>query len=93
MEGVERVLYNLPAVTKSQEGWICEGEKDADNLTALGYVATCNVGGAGKWLDGYTESLKGKDVVRARMGLLKEEIAKKSQELKGLEKALLDAKE
>lgn len=39
------------------------------------------------------KALKGKDVVRARMGLLKEEIAKKSQELKGLEKALIQTPE
>jgi hypothetical protein len=63
MDGVERVLYHLPEVLQSQEVWICEGEKDADNLVALGYCATCNVGGAGKWLDGYTETLVGKDVV------------------------------
>jgi hypothetical protein len=38
------------------------------------------------------KALKGKDVVRARIGLLKEEITKKSQELKGLEKALVESK-
>jgi len=36
-------------------------------------------------------ALKGKDVVRARIGLLKEEITKKSHELKDLEKALVEA--
>lgn len=36
------------------------------------------------------KALKGKDVVRARMGLLKEEIAKKGHELKELEKKLLE---
>lgn len=41
----------------------CEGERDVDSLVALGFCATCNVGGAGKWLDGYTESLAGKDVI------------------------------
>jgi len=41
---------------------------------------------------GNYKALKGKDVVRARIGLLKEEITKKSQELKGLEKALVEAK-
>lgn len=40
---------------------------------------------------GHHKALKGKDVVRARMGLLKEEIAKKNIELKDLEKALLKA--
>jgi KaiC/GvpD/RAD55 family RecA-like ATPase/5S rRNA maturation endonuclease (ribonuclease M5) len=63
MEGVERVLYRLPEVLKANVVWIVEGEKDADNLVALGFCATCNVGGAGKWLDAYTESLDGKEVV------------------------------
>jgi 5S rRNA maturation endonuclease (ribonuclease M5)/energy-coupling factor transporter ATP-binding protein EcfA2 len=42
---------------------LCEGEKDADTLTELGYCGTCNVGGGGKWMDGYTESLAGRDVL------------------------------
>lgn len=63
MDGVERVLYRLPEVLKAQTVWVVEGEKDADNLARLGITATCNVGGAGKWLDGYTETLSGKDVV------------------------------
>lgn len=63
MDGVERVLYRLPEVLKASTVWIVEGEKDADNLVSFGLCATCNVGGAGKWLDGYTEALKGKDVV------------------------------
>jgi hypothetical protein len=37
------------------------------------------------------KALKGKDVVRARIGLLKEEITKKTHELKDLEKALVKA--
>src|SRR5580693_8283826 len=36
MEGVERVLYNLPTVRKAQTVWIVEGEKDADNLAEHG---------------------------------------------------------
>jgi KaiC/GvpD/RAD55 family RecA-like ATPase/5S rRNA maturation endonuclease (ribonuclease M5) len=63
MDGVERVLYRLPDILLSKTVWIVEGEKDADNLAALGFEATCNVGGAGKWLDGYTETLAGKDIV------------------------------
>ena len=63
MEDVTRVLYHLPEILKAQKVWVCEGEKDVDNLTALGFVATSNVGGAGKWLDGYTETLAGKDVI------------------------------
>lgn len=63
MEGVERVLYRLPDVLRSKQVWICEGEKDADTLVKMGLCATCNVGGAGKWLEGYTESLAKKHVV------------------------------
>lgn len=63
MDGVERMLYRLPQVLESQTVAICEGEKDAETLVALGFCGTCNVGGAGKWLDGYTASLAGKDVL------------------------------
>lgn len=63
MEGVERVLYRLPEVLASETVWIVEGEKDADSCAALGLCGTCNVGGAGKWLDGYTTALAGKEVV------------------------------
>ena len=63
MDDVTRVLYHLPEILKSQKVWVCEGEKDADNLIMLGFVATSNVGGAGKWLDGYTETLAGKDLM------------------------------
>ena len=63
LEGVRRVIYNLPAVLKASEVLVVEGEKDCDNLTALGLVATCNPMGAGKWRPEYSESLRGKDVV------------------------------
>lgn len=63
MEGVRRVLYNLPAVLKSEFVWIVEGEKDADALIEMGLCATCNPGGAGKWLESYSESLRGKEIV------------------------------
>lgn len=63
MDGVERVIYHLPAVQDSPRVWIVEGEKDADNLTSLGLVATTNVGGAEKWLDSYSDFLSGKEVV------------------------------
>lgn len=63
VKGVRRVLYRLPEViTQAQAGLtvlVVEGEKDADNLRALGAVATCNVGGAGKWNDDYTQFLRG----------------------------------
>ena len=41
---------------------IVEGEKDVDNLTALGVPATCNTGGAGKWQPELNKWFEGKDV-------------------------------
>jgi DNA primase len=65
MDGVQRVLYNLPEVLAAGEKpvVIVEGEKDADNLTKLGWIATTNVGGAGKWMEGYADALNGRSVV------------------------------
>lgn len=65
MNGVERVLYNLPALLTANVShvWVVEGEKDADMLKTVGIVATTNVGGAGKWMDSYSESLRGKEVI------------------------------
>jgi 5S rRNA maturation endonuclease (ribonuclease M5) len=63
VKGIRRVLYRLPdVIAEAQAGGtilVVEGEKDADNLAAIGAVATCNVGGAGKWSDDYTASLRG----------------------------------
>jgi 5S rRNA maturation endonuclease (ribonuclease M5) len=63
LKGIAPVLYRLPAVLAAQTVWIVEGEKDADNLTALGFVATTNPMGAGKWRKEYNESLAGRHVV------------------------------
>ena len=63
MEGVVRVLYNLPNVKKSQVAVLCEGEKDCETLNKIGLVATTNPGGAEKWLDSYSDYLVGKDLI------------------------------
>lgn len=63
MDGAMRVLYRLPKILVAEQVWIVEGEKDADNLVKLGIEATTNVGGAGKWLDAYSDYLTGKQVV------------------------------
>jgi hypothetical protein len=63
---VRRLPYNLPALLAVGPGaivFVVEGEKDANNLVALGLVATTNVGGAGKWRDEYSEHLRGRTVV------------------------------
>lgn len=67
MAGVRRVPYRLPALIAAIEQgktiYVPEGEKDCDNLAALGFAATCNPGGAGKWRREYGAHLRGADVV------------------------------
>jgi hypothetical protein len=41
---------------------IPEGEKDADRLVAVGLLATCNPGGAGKWSRGFAPHFQDRDV-------------------------------
>jgi hypothetical protein len=60
--GARRVLYRLPEVVAARSVLVCEGEKDCETARALGIVATCNPGGAGKWRAEYSESLRGKRV-------------------------------
>ena len=65
-KGIERVLYHLPELVKakaSRSVFVVEGEKDADALSELKLVATCNIGGAGKWCDEYSTYLKDRHVV------------------------------
>lgn len=67
LSGVDRVLYRLPAVRKAATAedliYVTEGEKDADALWSLGYVATTNAGGSSNWLPHYGQDLAGADVV------------------------------
>ena len=65
--------YHLPEVLRQAAAGglviLAEGEKDVDNLRALGYVATCSATGGGvgklegKWKDAHTEALDGADVL------------------------------
>lgn len=63
----DRVLYRLPQVIEAVEScaivYVVEGEKDVHTLERLGQVGTCNAGGAGKWLDQYSEYLRDAIVV------------------------------
>lgn len=65
--GVRRVLFKLPdvlqAIADQRPVIITEGEKDVLSLIPKGWQGTCNPGGAGKWEPGYTESLRGADIV------------------------------
>jgi len=57
MAGVRRVPYRLHELAEAARVYITEGEKDADALVALGLIATCNEGGAGKWREEHTRAL------------------------------------
>jgi hypothetical protein len=66
VNGVRRVFYRLPELLAAPADvlvFIVEGEKDVEALRALGLVATCNPGGAGKWRADYNEHLRGRHVV------------------------------
>lgn len=67
LRGVTRVPYRLPELAgadrRQSTVYICEGEKKVEALRAWGFVATCNVGGAGKWHRSYSQRLKGFAVV------------------------------
>lgn len=67
LDGTRRVLYHLPEVVKAvaagETVYVCEGEKDADRVRTEGVTATCNSGGAGKFLDAHADTLAGADVV------------------------------
>ena len=65
VDGVRRVPYRLPelldhiAENRREPIYIVEGEKDVEAIRAVGGIATCNPGGAGKWRDEYAEALQG----------------------------------
>lgn len=69
---VRPVLYRLPELTDPANDWqpvyICEGEKDAERVAALGLIATCNHDGAAvagarpKWRAEYNGFLSGRVV-------------------------------
>ena len=65
LDGIRRVLYRLPELMARTDDTVClcEGEKDCDQLMSVGFLATTNPGGAGKWSDEYCAFLKDRDVV------------------------------
>lgn len=61
---VRQVLYRLPEVIAADKVALCEGEKDAHALTALGWVATTKAGGSnGPMPRDAVQALTGKTVV------------------------------
>lgn len=66
IKDVRQVPYCLPRLIHAEHDeivFICEGEKDADNLNAAGLIATCNAGGANKWKDSLTPFFADRRVV------------------------------
>ncbi|MCA1593057.1 MAG: hypothetical protein LC754_10485 [Acidobacteria bacterium] len=65
LKGMKRVLYRLPALLEAttQPVFLTEGEKDADTLHGLGYVATTNSDGALTWRKHYNTWLRRRDVI------------------------------
>lgn len=66
LDGVTPVLYRLPELLASEPTapvFVVEGEKDADRLASLSFVATTNPMGANKWHDRYNEPLEGRKVI------------------------------
>lgn len=67
LQGVERVLYRLPrilaAVATGQRIYLVEGEKDVHAIEAAGEIATTAPMGANKWLESYSETLAGAEVI------------------------------
>jgi AAA domain len=59
-----KIPYRLPQVMQAEHDTvlIVEGEKDADALVALGFVATTNAGGAEKWHPDLDRYFEGRDV-------------------------------
>jgi hypothetical protein len=65
--GCRRILYRLPeliqGVKDNETIYVVEGEKDVDTLVSLGFRATCNFDGAGKWSESYNGYFKGTMVI------------------------------
>jgi len=61
---VRRVLYRLEDLCLNPDNVVVlvEGEKDADTMAGLGFVATTSPMGAGKWRTEYSESLRDREV-------------------------------
>jgi hypothetical protein len=59
-----KIPYRLPQLLQVEHDTvlIVEGEKDADALAGLGFVATTNAGGAGKWHPDLDRYFAGRDI-------------------------------
>lgn len=65
VKGIRKVPYRLPELLEAPDAivYVVEGEKDVNRLMAMGLLATCNAGGAGKWSAELSEFFRGRRVV------------------------------
>jgi len=63
LDDIDPVLYRMDVWRDSSSVAVVGGEKDADNLIALGVPATTNAMGEGNWRDEYNQRFAGKSVV------------------------------
>jgi len=66
LQGVTPLPYRLPeliAADAAQPVLIVEGERDVETLHALGFIASTNSGGAGKWRPELSQHFTGRRVV------------------------------
>jgi hypothetical protein len=67
VKGIRRVPFHLPqliaAVKAGHPVYVAEGEKDVLALESAGFRATCNPGGAGKWLPEFAQHFTSAQVV------------------------------
>lgn len=64
LKGIQRELYNLPAVITATRVYIVEGEKCADAVIKHGAVATTlDTGAKSPWYSHYDEYLKDKEII------------------------------
>ena len=68
LQGIKKVPYHLPELIQARENnslvFICEGEKDVDNLREkLNFVATTTALGSAAWNNDYADFFDGIDVV------------------------------
>jgi 5S rRNA maturation endonuclease (ribonuclease M5) len=62
LNGVRRVVYRFPELAEQRRVFLVEGEKDADNLVALGVTATTTPSGSQSWRDDYAAQIQGAGV-------------------------------
>lgn len=69
LEGCRKIIYRLPDIIEARrrdpnvQVAILEGEKDCDNVWALGFPATTCPMGAGKWTSEHSEYLRDTNVL------------------------------